>query len=292
MIRDLFESIIDYAHLELDPLIWEKREGKYVLRADVKDKILEYIKSYEKVDLMDILEKIHIVGSSATCQWREDSDLDVHLVPRKVVGVDLEKLREDVKMYVRMYPEYIGDHKIELYLQLDQKQDFLGDALYDFKNDEWIIEPPKIDPFFDPEKEFHDILDRLYSVMGKVDVKLGEIKRKAIDADQIRMFLKNASPEQKKWLKDKLEKKISEIEDDIEELVKEKGVWVSLRRAVYDPSVAWKDYEKSRSWGDKNVEFKFLQRYKYMDVLSALERMMNDGIVPEEIPDIKKIVGG
>ena len=58
----LLESIIDYPQNDLSRDIWVKQDSQYLLKDDVKEKILATLKEYPHFDLTGA-DEIRIVGS-------------------------------------------------------------------------------------------------------------------------------------------------------------------------------------------------------------------------------------
>lgn len=87
-LSEVFESSIDFPRDSLDSAIWSKEDDTYILREDVKRKILSTLEKYSDVPLLEIAKEIRIVGSLTTNQYLDIADLDCHIIP------DMEKLRK------------------------------------------------------------------------------------------------------------------------------------------------------------------------------------------------------
>jgi len=303
----LVESLIDYPQEDLDLSIWSKKGDTYELKPWAKRKIVNFIKKYPEVDLLDIAAKgeygyptIHIVGSIATNQWVEDSDIDVHIIVskdskyyndedfQKKVSKWFEEHRDE-------YDGYLKEHPIEIYLQSNYNQDLLGAGCYDLFRDKWIVGPKIVPLDYDPYEDFSDIADELRKSVQDADLLLGELKRDVIDYETIRRAMERLSPKQKKAFLEKLEKKLEEIEEDIETLYSKREEWVRARREASRPSTpeeALKDVELAKQWRDQDALFKFICRYHYLKTIKELKELLKDDkITPDEIGSIKKIVG-
>jgi len=299
--KRLLESIIDYPQKDLPKEIWAKKDNQYLLKDDVKEKILATLKEYPHFDLTGA-DEIRIVGSLTSNQYTDTSDLDVHLIfeedklPKEKTSEDWQK---DIFKWFKDNREaiegHVQNHPIEVYLQLNPAQDFLSPGVYELKSGEWLKEPQLVSSDFDPYKVYRNIMSDIERVVGPADVLLGRLKRQVIDYDTIKNMLKNMSPELRKKAKEELQKKLEEIETSIEELLKTKKDWIMARRFASMPKTpeqALSDIEMMKTWVDKNALFKLLSRYSYLKTISDLEEIIKDEeITDRELEIMKKILG-
>jgi hypothetical protein len=291
------ESSIDFPQGDLPEDIWDKEEdGSYRVRKDVEKTIRKALDQYPKVKLQDIAKEIHLVGSMGTNQWQDDSDLDVHIIPDLGKIDDAEALQKDIKKFYMDSDNMIGKHKLEVYLQLNPMQEYVGDALYDLNTHEWKKGPTKVGRDFNPYEEYSEIIDTIGSVVGDTDKTLGSLKRKVIDYDVIKGAIKNMPKETKEKLKQALEAKEQEIENDIEKLMADKKEWIQRRKESSVPTTpeqALDDIEYVKKWKDENATFKFLHRYQYLRLINDMELMMKEdgGIDDDDVKDLKKMLG-
>ena len=291
------ESSIDFAREDLPKEIWDKNEdGEYTIKKDVEDAVRRALDSYKSVKLADIAKELHIVGSLGTNQWTEDSDLDVHIIPELSKVSDPETLQKDIKKWYKENEQKIGNHRIEVHLQLHPTQEMVGDALYNLDTHKWEKGPTQVDPAFNPYDEYKGILDTIGGVVGETDEILGELRRDVIDYDVIKAAVGKMPPETKEKLKTALEAKLKEIETGIEELTANKQEWIDRRKSSSLPTTpeqALEDLDYIKNWKDENATFKFLNRYQYMRLINDMEAMMKSdgGIDPQEVGKIKNMLG-
>ena len=297
----LTEATVDFPRAGVDPMVWNKVEGgDYVLRGDVKDMIMDYIQSYPgKENLMELIDELHVVGSIGTNLYTDDADIDVHIVPKFDMLPDSqeqrEEFRDEVKKWSHENPIYVGEHPMELYIQLMPEQELMGDATYDVMEDIWKKGPriEKLD--YNPYEVFKGVLDNVRNLAQKADVDLGELKRDIIDFETVREAMSKLPLEYKNMLKDELDNKLQEIEDDISSLLKDKKEWVDMRHKSSTPlskEQALSDIELAKQWNDANAMFKFLNRYKYIRIITELEELMKDDeIDANEIGIIRSVLG-
>jgi hypothetical protein len=289
--------------------IWGKNEdGSYVMKKDVESQIRNAIDKYPELKLSDIAKEIRVTGSMGTTQWTEDSDLDVHIIP------DLDKLEQmtaesssaaaniqkDIKRWNRDNKEdesmHIGKHKMEIFLQLNPAQEYVGDTIYNLDTHEWQKGPTKVGQEFNPYEEYKGIIDTISSVAGDADKTIGELKRDVIDYDTIKQAISRMPEDIKEKLKLALADKLKEIEADIEELMKDKKEWIDKRKGSSSPATpeqALQDVDYVKRWKDENITFKFLNRYQYMRLINDMEDMKVEGggIDDQEVKDIGKMLG-
>ena len=301
----LTDSNIDYPRKDLDPAVWNRNGNTYILRPEVKNKILDVIKQYPD-DLIDMAASgesgatVHIVGSICTNTFLDDCDIDVHIVISEDSNFhgDLEFQSKVMDWFNLIRDEiggYIEKHPIEVFTQFDPNQDYMSDGVYNLIPDEWLV-GPKIEPLtYDPYQDYSHIANDLRNSVEDADKLIGELKRDVIDYDMVKQAMDNLAPDQQGIFLARLKSKLEEIEKDIEDLYGKRREWVDMRRQASKPSTpeeAQNDVELVRKWNDTNAVFKFISRYQYFRVIKDLEKLLADGVVePNEIDIIKGIVG-
>lgn len=297
------ESSIDYPSERLPEDVWElqvlKEETAYVLRPEVEEKIQAVFKKFDaehKVALLEGSGKVHIIGSIGTNQYEEDADIDVHIL-RDAASLPKEKPADEwVKEVITwsVVPEnrvFVGKHPIELFLQLDESTDALADAVYDFNDRNWL-KGPMITPFtFDPYDIYGPVIDELKAVAKEADVSIGELERDVIDYEVIRGALGKLPDEIRSKLRDRLQSKLDEIEQDIDELAKDRKEWKQMRQDASKNTPDLSDIDRVKKWASRNALYKFLQRYGYAQVIRELERLTKGRkIEDKDVPVIKSIL--
>lgn len=295
----LKESLIDFAKGGLDPQVWNKdASGGYTLAPAAERAIFDFLGKLPGKDLRAEAEEIRIVGSMASNQYLDDSDLDVHIVPKNIGDWGEEKVWAVKKWFDEnrdKYKAYIGRHPIEFYVQTNSAQDYLSPGLFDLEAKEWRKGPKLVPTDYDPYDDFSDIADDLKSSVTDADLLIGELKRDVIDFEVIQTALGKMSPEDKKKFLTKLEAKLKEIDSDIEALFLKRKEWVQARRtSTSSPEQALKDVELADKWRDANALFKFINRYQYLAIVKELrDAVGEDGeVTPDEVDMIKGILGG
>lgn len=294
------ESLIDFAQPDLDKQIWQKTDQGYTLVKGVSQKIYEFIQKFPEADLISMIQEIRIVGSLTSNQYLPDTDLDVHIVPINLKDWDEKKVQYTKKWFDKnqeKFDAYIGEHPIEIYVQLNLSQDFLSPGLYNLKTHKWEKGPKIVPSNYDPYEDYSDIMGELKNSVRNADIILGELKRDVIDYEIIQKATQKMSSEDKKHFLEKLELKLKEIEDDINKLYAERKEWVMARRvstiAPVTPEKALEDTQLAKQWRDANSLFKFISRYQYLKVIKDLKDTISDDgeLDTEELDSIKKIAG-
>ncbi len=144
----------------------------------IRSNLLTIAKNFaEDIKINKALDDIIIVGSIASYNWTEKSDIDLHLV------VDFEKLGEDedfVEDLMRLHHNrWNNDHKIlilghevEIYVQdVDHKGHYAG--IYSLKHSEWEKMPQKETP----EIDIAAVSNKAASIAKEIDAIHGIFKR-------------------------------------------------------------------------------------------------------------------
>lgn len=301
LMESVIESAIDFPTSGLTTDVWQvggSGAETPLLRADVKKLIWSVLRKYSALPLTQS-ETIHIVGSIGTNQYEPDADIDVHIqadpstLPQSKSPEDWVK---DVFKFFRQEEnkEFVGTHPVEVYLQLNDKQDFLSDAVYDFVNDEWLKGPKITEPDFDPYEVYGEVLDELRKVVQEADLDLGELQRDVIDYEVIQSAMQKIPREYQQRLAEHLREKLEDIESEIKELMKNKKEWVDARRGASQPTSveqAWNDVNLVKTWAEKNALAKFLSRYGYLRVITDLEKLLDKGpLQGSDVPAVKDIL--
>ena len=294
------ESTVDFPREVLSSDVWEKDGNEYKLKSDLKDRITNLLNKYPKINLLDIADEVRIVGSIGTNQYADDADVDIHVAvgdeSKLPEGMTPEEWVKDVFKFYRESEDagFVGEHPLEVYLQLNPDQDLMSDAVYDLKADKWV-KGPKVEPLdLDPYEVFDSIFSEIQELAGEADVELGELRRDVIDYDVIKKAAEELPAEYKTKLIDKLNAKLKEIEDDIRELMATKLTWHDMRKSASlpdSPEQALSDVEMAKKWKDKNAIFKFLNRYEYLRLIKDLgETIEDDKVEDSELEKIRDLL--
>lgn len=291
--KKAIESNVDIGLPTLDSTVWDTRGDKYVLKPSVQAEIYRILRSSPFGDLLDLSDHVHIVGSLTTNTYTETSDLDVHLSPNKekltaLVGdkkgyYDKTNLEEDFQKKVKKWSWdsklSVGKHPIEVYIQYNYQQDFLGDGVYNVKTAQWLKGPLFREVGFNPYAVHSGILKSLTKEFEELDVELGSLKRSVIDFRTIVSAVRKIPAERRGALIELLRLKLEEINSSVDDLLKNRKEWTDARRNASKPTSieqAFNDVKLASKWGEANAYFKFIDRYMYIKLIGEIEKIVGD----------------
>ena len=303
-LRKFFESSVDFPSEDLPLDIWEKTDEGYILKPELKQKILDALDEYPDLNLLDLADKIHIVGSIGTNLYDEDADIDIHVTPDlSKLPTDnteeLEQLQRDVMDWFKNERDvkdwYVNKHPFEVYLQLNPTQDYYSDTIYDLLEDKWLKPFKKYGIDYNPYKVYSDVFAELSKVVAPADGAIGELRRDVIDFNRLVDAIKKSPKEVKEQLQITVQGKLDELEADIEQLVQNKELWRSIRRRN---SINLEDVEQditslthSEAWNKDNFLFKMLDRYQYMTLVNDLKKLIDDkDLTEDDVPKIEELL--
>lgn len=162
---------------ELNPKIWEDKK----LREDVRETIIDIVSEFmdNLIIPVEILD-VRVVGSNASYNYTEHSDLDVHIISNlELVGSPTEIVQalynSERSNFNRTHNIRIKGIEVELYVE-DVNSAVTSNGIYSVIDDVWIKEPQiikersvKID-----KNELQDLVDSVQSVLADGDS--GDIK--------------------------------------------------------------------------------------------------------------------
>jgi len=288
--KTFIESIIDIPRKTYAPAVFDDADTsnpkiKSSVKKLIDDQLAIFAKEYPVV-------KTSLIGSILTKRYRNDADLDINVL------FDVPKDKQEEER-LRLSKKYLSvssadsvqgkeipgsKHPINYYFITDKvtydDQNKKADAVFDIEGNKFIKKPE--DFTFDINlyiKEF----DRK---VQELDVVKGELKRDIIDYDE----LTELNPDDILNLQDKINSKLEEIEDDIEQIVKIGDGVDAERRAAFDKDMT---PDEIRTYGvknrlPKNVIYKMLEKYHYLKFYKKCKKILDDGEVTDaEIDSLK-----
>src|SRR6056300_1974841 len=290
----ILESIIDIPRRTYAPKVFDDADTKNPkIKDSVKQQIETQLKEFESE--YPII-KTSLIGSILTKRYRNDADLDINVlfdVPAE--KQEEEKVRLSKKYLSASNPDNIqgkliagSEHPINYYFITDKEtydnQNKKADAVFDIDSNKFVKRPE--DFVFDVNlyiKEFD-------KKVQEMDIVKGELKRDIIDYDE----LKELSPEDVLNLQDKINDKLEEIEDSINDIIKIGDGVDAERRAAFDKDMT---PDEIRTYGvknrlPKNVIYKMLEKYHYLKFYKKCKKILDDGEVTDaEIDSLKEAKG-
>ena len=288
--KTFIESIIDIPRKTYAPAVFDDADTsnpkiKSSVKKLIDNQLAVFAKEYPIV-------KTSLIGSILTKRYRNDADLDINVL------FDVPKDKQEEER-LRLSKKYLSvtsadsvqgkeipgsKHPINYYFITDKEtydaQNKKADAVFDIEGNKFVKRPE--DFTFDINlyiKEF----DRK---VQELDVVKGELKRDIIDYDE----LTELNPDDILNLQDKINSKLEEIEDDIEQIVKIGDGVDAERRAAFDKDMT---PDEIRTYGvknrlPKNVIYKMLEKYHYLKFYKKCKKILDDGEVTDaEIDSLK-----
>ena len=156
-------------HDTLNPKLWNANNK---LHDEVKLKLVEIIEQF--VSTCDVPLNIvdaHLVGSNASYNYTEHSDLDVHIISNfDLIDANKEVLQV---LYNALKAKFNADYDIsirgidvEIYVE-DIRSTTLSNGIYSLYQDNWIRFPQKLTdvPQVDVTEEFNNIIQNIEQVL-------------------------------------------------------------------------------------------------------------------------------
>lgn len=132
-------------HDTLNPKLWDNT----ILRKDVEEKLIQIVEQFVSTcDIPLTIVDVHIVGSQASYNYTEYSDLDVHIITNfELVDCSYDVLQAAYNVvkakFNTDYDITIRGIDVELYVE-DIRSTVNSNGIYSLLNKEWIKFPKKI----------------------------------------------------------------------------------------------------------------------------------------------------
>lgn len=171
MSKQLCEDIA--IHDNLNPKLWDKENH---LLPEVREKLIEIVHAFEEYIDMDLrIVDVQLVGSNASYNYTENSDVDCHIianfeyseVPREYMQTicDMKKtaFNKDTDIKIR-------GMDVEMYIQ-DIRSSVMSNGIYSVCDDEWVKEPKPLKTFtkHNNEDEVNNWQQKIMEVLNSGD---------------------------------------------------------------------------------------------------------------------------
>ena len=177
-------------HSELNPKLWDGAK----LKEEVKNQILIIVNAF--IDYVGVPMKvrdIQLVGSNASYNYTDDSDLDVHIITNfDAVSSDTYLLQlfynASKSAFNNKYDISIHGVPVELYVE-DMETSVHSNGIYSVTTDSWIKAPKII-----TELPKYDITDNIETWASKINeaLKSGDIEILSDMIDRLYIMRKNS----------------------------------------------------------------------------------------------------
>jgi predicted nucleotidyltransferase len=276
-------SILDEKLPELDPTVWYQHGGQYRLRPEVEGKIKKLAR---KLLVGTKVKRAYIVGSLTGYYYRPTSDLDVTLVV-KADDELLLALKENTKtVNGELAPG--TQHPINFFVLNDLPNLKRFDGVYDLKRHKWKKQPTEtgVDIF--------SVYDRFRDKIQEIDTTAAEAWRSLVDIDIFREALARGGERQ---IAGKLRRRIEDLDDAVDELASKyneahQDRINAFRRQLELAELGQAPYP-TPNLVPENIWYKLLERYHYLEFLTALYKLVEStGNIDtaQDIRDVRRIL--
>lgn len=276
-------SIIDEKLPELDPAVWFQYGGQYRLRPEIEGMIRKLAR---KLLVGTKVKRAYIVGSLTGYYYRPTSDLDVTLV----VDADDEMLlalKENTKtVNGKLAPG--TEHPINFFVLNDLPDLNRFDGVYDLIRHKWKKEPTEtgVDLF--------SVYDRFRDKVHDIDTTAAEAWRSLMDIDILREALSRGG---ERAVALKLRRRIEDLDDAVDELAQKyneahQDRINAFRRQLELAELGQSPYP-TPNLVPENIWYKLLERYHYLEFLTALYKLVEstgDIDTAQDIRDVRRIL--
>lgn len=134
---------------ELNPKIWNKDGKSYVMKPEVRERLLEIANEfidYLKIEI--IITDVVLTGSLANYNWSKYSDFDIHIIanfnqfPQSHVDLYKEFFMLKKALFNKNHDIKLFGYETELYVESEDEAHF-SSGVYSLLYDEWQHEPEK-----------------------------------------------------------------------------------------------------------------------------------------------------
>lgn len=167
----LVESFLNEAMVtiqdELNPVLWSDNK----LRPEIKEKIMDLVNEFQStLDIPLTILDINIVGSNASYNYTDKSDVDVHIItnfeeygyPKEFVEAAMNAFKTN---FNNKYDVTYSGYNVEVYVE-DIKSSPQSNGIYSVVRDEWIKEPVKLQPIeVELEPELTEFTKRINQII-------------------------------------------------------------------------------------------------------------------------------
>lgn len=301
-IRVLHSSVIDVQRETLANDIWDKVDGGYVIKENVRSQIVERVTDFCKevfnTDTVEYVKGIYIISSIATYFYSEETDIDIKIVINHSDLVDKKPGLSDIdwdslltflikksKSLSYMSSNFEGSARSIDWFFYD-KEDFDSlvsggtkrfDSIYDILNRKFIKFTPKISDVSSTEIMDY-ALDISKEYLESLDIDLGELKRNTVLYDYYKSYLGLMD-----FNSDDVGEKVEEIIDNIEKCLEgfyeDKEYFSELRKNAFNKESligAYAKLYKSENFSDANLLRKILEYFGYWKILVDLSDIHSD----------------
>jgi len=157
--KEIVKSFVPKDSLPND--IFDKKNDTFILKEDIRDKLLQISNEFiEFIGIDFFIYDIILTGSLSNFNWSKYSDVDLHILvdynefddngTNSIAYHEIMKEFFDAKkqLWNKSTDIKIKNYEVELYIQ-DVDEKHLSTGVYSILNNEWVVEPKKLESAFD-----------------------------------------------------------------------------------------------------------------------------------------------
>ena len=157
--KEIVKSFVPKDSLPND--IFDKKNDTFILKEDIRDKLLQISNEFiEFIGIDFFIYDIILTGSLSNFNWSKYSDVDLHILVDYNEfdndGTNLIAYHEIMKEFFDAKKQLwnkstdikIKNYEVELYIQ-DVDEKHLSTGVYSILNNEWVVQPKKLESAFD-----------------------------------------------------------------------------------------------------------------------------------------------
>jgi hypothetical protein len=265
--EDYRESILDEPRDHMDEHVWDIDNEYPVMREDVErfimDGVNHVLSDYEGETNVGY-ENIFVVGSITGYRYDEKSDIDVTIVVDYEEEIIEELAQRAREINGELLPE--TEHPVNYFVVDTETGVDRFDSVYEINTQEWIKDPK------DYGVDIFSVYDDFRDYIEKIDVDSAEATRTINDIRRLQDAMDGGAKVD--IVSQKIEKRIKDLDDKIDELVNE------YEDVHKERAEQFKDYETMKTKGlpspnmmPANVRYKLLERYHYLDLMMNLKKL-------------------
>ena len=157
--KEIVKSFVPKDSLPND--IFDKKNDTFILKEDIRDKLLQISNEFiEFIGIDFFIYDIILTGSLSNFNWSKYSDVDLHILvdynefdndgTNSIAYHEIMKEFFDAKkqLWNKSTDIKIKNYEVELYIQ-DVDEKHLSTGVYSILNNEWVVQPKKLESAFD-----------------------------------------------------------------------------------------------------------------------------------------------
>lgn len=275
---NIIESTIDMTRKVLDPFIFNKQNDKYVIKPDIISFLQDVVDTISR-DIVDVND-CFIKGSILSFQWLDNTDIDLLLeVDQNINENDRRRIQDEIdeKFSINIPGT---EHPLQIYVNPGKYDMNNADGAYALDQRGWIKGPYNIAANID------NYMNKFDKMVGSVDLATGELKRKIIDYN----ILKKLPKEEIDGLSGKLEQKIKEINDAVEDIVFQYKHIRDMRHNAFREDMSPQEISEygSKNLLPENVIFKLMERYYYLKMMREMKSLIDEDDIDSD-KDVEQV---